>query len=94
MLGEAVRLRVNGTVTVTVDGAEVPPGPVAVIEYVVVAFTGAMDDPDVGNGPESSGNGTVGVIVIEVALVVAQVSVVVCPLLTNIGLAVNAVICG
>ena len=31
VLGDAVRLKVNGTVMVTVCGAEVPPGPVAVI---------------------------------------------------------------
>ena len=30
--GDAVRLRVNGTVTVRVCGPAVPPGPVAVIE--------------------------------------------------------------
>jgi hypothetical protein len=89
VLGDADRLSVNGTVTVTVDGADVPPGPVAVIEYVVVAFTGAIEDPVVGKGPESSGNGTAGVMVTAVALVVAHVSVVVCPELRNIGAAVN-----
>lgn len=37
----------------------------------------------------SSGSGTAGVIEIEVALLVAQVRVVVCPELTEVGLAVN-----
>jgi hypothetical protein len=35
-----------------------------------------------------------GVMVTDVALVVAQVSVVVCPALTSVGFAVNEVICG
>lgn len=38
---------------------------------------GAMDDPEVGNGPVSSAFGTAGEMVIEAALVVAQVMVVV-----------------
>lgn len=94
MVGDAVKVSVNGTVTVTVEGAEVPPGPVAVIEYFVVALMGTKSDPEVGSGPESSGTGIAGVIVIEVAFVVAQVSVVVCPAFTNIGFAENCVTCG
>ena len=54
VLGEAVKLRLNGTVTVTVAGADVPPGPDAVIVKGVVAVTGVSDDPEVGNGPVSS----------------------------------------
>jgi hypothetical protein len=53
--GVAVRFRVNGTVTVTVLGADVPPGPVAVSVYVVVAAMGTKDDPEAGSGPVSSG---------------------------------------
>lgn len=94
VLGEAVRLNVNGTVTVTVAGAEVPPGPDAVILNVVVLVTGVSDDPEVGNGPVSSVWETAGVIVTEVALVVVQLIVDGCPALTNIGLAVNDVTCG
>ena len=71
-----------------------PAGPVAVIEYVVVALTGTVAEPEVGSGPESSPTGRVGLIVIDVALVVVQVSVVVCPVLTSVGFAVNCVICG
>ena len=92
--GEAVRVNVNGTVTVTVEAADVPPGPVAVMENVVVVFTGTSDDPETDSGPESSGTGTAGVIVTVVALFVAQVSVVVWPAFTNIGFAVNCVTCG
>jgi hypothetical protein len=55
---------------------------------------GATAFPDVGKGPLSSGCGTGGVIVTEVALAVAQVMVVVWPPLTVVGLAVNCVICG
>jgi hypothetical protein len=94
VLGEAVRLRVNGTVTVTVCGPALPPGPVAVIEYVVVVLTGTVAEPEVGSGPESSAIGMVGLIVIDVALVVVQVSVVVCPVPTSAGFAMNCVICG
>jgi hypothetical protein len=92
--GDAVRLRVNGTVTVTVCGPAVPPGPVAVSEYVVVALTGTVAEPEVGSGPESSPTGRAGLIVIDVALVVVHVSVVVCPVPTSVGFAVNCVICG
>jgi hypothetical protein len=92
--GDAVRLRVNGTVTVTVWGPAMPAGPVAVSEYVVVALTGTVAEPEVGSGPESSPTGRVGLIVIDVALVVVHVSVVVCPALTSVGFAVNCVICG
>lgn len=92
--GDAVRLRVNGTVTVTVWGPAVPAGPVAVIEYVVVALTGNVAEPEVGSGPESSPTGMAGLMAIDVALVVVQVTVVVCPVLTSVGFAVNCVICG
>jgi hypothetical protein len=94
VLGEAVRLRFNGTVTVTVAGADVPPGPDAVIVKVVVLVTGVSDDPEVGNGPVSSVWATAGVIVTEVALVVVHAMVEGCPALTNIGLAVKDVTCG
>lgn len=94
MLGEAVRLNVKGTVTVTVAGAEFPPGPDAVIVNVVVLVMGVSDDPEVANGPVSSVWATAGVIVTEVALVVVQLMVEGCPALTNIGLAVKAVTCG
>lgn len=92
VLGEAERLSVRGTVTVRVCGPVFPPGPVAVIEYVVVALTGIVAEPVVGSGPESSPTGSVGVMVIDVALLVAQVSVVVCPALTEVGFALNCVI--
>jgi hypothetical protein len=48
----------------------------------------------VGNEPVSSLCGTDGVMVTDVALVVVQLIVVVCPPFTVVGLAVNAVICG
>lgn len=92
--GDAVRLRVNGTVTVTVCGPAEPPGPVAVSEYVVVVLTGTVAEPEVGSGPESSPTGRVGLMVIDVALLVVHVTVVVCPALTSVGFAVNCVICG
>jgi hypothetical protein len=95
VLGEAVKFNVNGTVTVTVAGADVPPGPVAVSVYVVVEFTGTpAKDPEVGSGPVSSVCDMAGVIVIEVAFVVAQVSVVLCPALTYAGFALNCVTVG
>ena len=94
VLGEAERLSVRGTVTVRVCGPALPPGPVAVIEYVIVALTGIVAEPVVGSGPESSPTGGVGVIVTDVALPVAHVSVVVCPALTSVGSALNFVICG
>jgi len=94
VLGEAVRLSVNGTVTVTVAGADVPPGPDAVIVKVVVVVTGVSDDPEAGNGPVSSCCETAGLIVTEVALVVVHAMVEGCPALTNIGVAVKDVTCG
>ena len=92
--GEAVRLRLKGTVIVRVCGPAAPPGPVAVREYLVVVPTGTVAEPDVGSGPVSSPTGMAGLIVIDVALVVAHVSVTLWPLLTSVGLAVNWVICG
>jgi hypothetical protein len=77
VLDEAVKLNVNGTLTVTVCGPAVPPGPVAVSAKVVVAVSGVTEEPEVGSPLESSGIGTAGVIVTAVAFVVAQVSVVV-----------------
>jgi hypothetical protein len=94
VLEDAVKLSVNGTVTVTVCGPVVPPGPDAVSENVVVAVSGATDEPEAGSPVESSGIGTAGAIVTAVAFVVVQVSVVVCPPPTVVGLAVNCVICG
>ena len=94
MLEEAVKLNVNGTLTVTIWGPVVPPGPVAVSENVVIAVSGVTDEPEVGSPLESSGIGTAGVIVTAVALVVTQVRVVVWPPPTVVGLAVNWVICG
>ena len=94
LLGDALKLRVSGTVTVTVAGLDVPPGPVAVRENVVVWLIGTTADPEVGGGPESSPSGMGGLNVSEVAFVVTHVSVVVCPALTEVGLAVNWVICG
>ena len=93
VVGETVRLNVNGTVTVTVCGADVPPGPVAVIEKVVVLLIGVTDDPEVASWV-SSVCCTGGVIVTDVAFVVAHVMVDGSPALTNIGLAVNDVTCG
>jgi hypothetical protein len=61
---------------------------------VVVDITGTMEDPEVGSEPVSSVCGTGGAIVTDVALVVAQVMVVVWPPFTVVGLAVNSVICG
>ena len=95
VLGDAVKFNVNGTVTVTVAGADVPPGPVAVSVYLVVAFTGMpAKDPEVGSGPVSSVCGIAGVMEIEVAFVVAHVKVVLCPALTYVGFAVNCVTVG
>lgn len=94
VLADAVRLSVKGTVTVTVCGPAVPPGPVAVSEKVVVEVIGVTDDPDVGSPFESSGMGTAGVMVTAVAFVVVQVSVLVCPPPTVAGAAVNCVISG
>jgi len=95
VLGDAVKFNVNGTVTVTVAGAEVPPGPVAVRVYVVVELTGMpAKDPEGGSGPVSSVCGMAGMMVIEVAFVVAHVNVVLCPALTYAGFAVNCVTVG
>jgi hypothetical protein len=94
VVGDAVRLNVNGTVTVTVCGPALPPGPVAVSEKVVVVLIGAVTEPEVGRAPDSSLAEMDGVIATEVAFEVAHVSVTVCPALTEVGLAVNAVICG
>jgi hypothetical protein len=77
VLGDAENEMLSGTVTVTVCGPAVPPGPVAVKEKVVVWVIGTTADPEVGAGPESSPSGISGLNVTEVALVVAQVSVVV-----------------
>jgi hypothetical protein len=73
--GDAVRLNVNGTATVTVCGPPLPPGPVAVSEKVVVVLTGVVTEPEVGRVPDSSLAETDGVIETEVALDVAHVSV-------------------
>lgn len=94
VLGEAVRLRLNGTVTVNVAGADEPPGPDAVRVKVVVLVTGVSDDPEAGNGPVSSVWATAGLMVTEVAFVVVHAMVEGCPALTNIGLAVKDVTCG
>ena len=94
VLGDALRVRVKGTVTVVLWGAAAPPGPDALIVNVVVDFTGTIEDPEVGSEPVSSVWGTGGVIVTDVALVVIQVIVVVWPPFTAVGLAVNAMICG
>ncbi len=75
--GDTLRLRVKGTVTVSVWFTVVPSAEVAVSVKVVVAVTGTTDDPEVGNGPVSSALGTAGEMVIVAALVVAQVMVVV-----------------
>lgn len=91
---KAVKLRVKGTVTLTVCGPAVPPGPVAVSENVVVVLKEVSVDPDVGRPFESSGTGTAGVMVTAVALVVAHVKVVVCPPPIVVGVAENFVICG
>jgi hypothetical protein len=55
---------------------------------------GTTDDPEVGNGPESSVSGTVGLIATVAAFVVAQVIVDVWPPFTSVGLALNCVIWG
>ena len=51
VLGDALRVRVKGTVTVVVRGAAAPPGPDALIVNVVVDFTGTIEDPEVGSEP-------------------------------------------
>ena len=60
----------------------------------MVTATGVLTEPEGGMGPESSLSCTGGIMVTEVALVVTQVSVVICPALSEVGLAVNCVICG
>ncbi len=60
MLGDALRVRVKGTVTVVLWGAAAPPGPDALIVNVVVDFTGTIEDPEVGSEPVSSVWGTGG----------------------------------
>lgn len=77
VLADDVRLKLNGTMIVIICGPAVPPGPVAVSENVVVAANGVTELPEVGRAFESSGTGTAGVIVTDVAFVVAHVSVVV-----------------
>ena len=94
VFGLAVRANVTGTETVTVCGPVLPPGPVAVIENVVLVLTGTTADADVGSAPESSGIEIWGVIVTDVAFSVVHVSVVVWPLFTVLGLTLNWVIVG
>jgi hypothetical protein len=64
------------------------------MENVVVWETGTVAEPETGRLPESSPSVNAGVKITEVALVVAQVNVVVWPALTDVGLAVSDVICG
>ena len=92
--GVALKLRLKGTVTVTDCGADVPPGPVAVIVNVVVAATGGFAEPEAGRVTPSSGGSTAGLIVTEMAFVVAQVIVEVWPAFTDVGLAVKEVTWG
>jgi hypothetical protein len=94
VFGLAVSARTIGTNTVTDCGPALPPGPVAVIAKSVVVLTGMTAEPEVGSVVESSGIGMLGVIVTEVAFCVAQVRVVVWPLLTVLGLTLNWVIVG
>ncbi len=61
---------------------------------MVVWLTGVVMEPEVGKGPESSLISISGLNVIDVALVVAQVSVTDCPALTEAGFAVSEVTCG
>jgi hypothetical protein len=75
VLGEALKLNANGTVTVTLPFV-LPPGPDAAMLNVVVEATGTMAEPDVASGPVSSW-AIVGVMVTVVALLVAHVIVVV-----------------
>jgi len=92
VLGEALKLNANGTVTVTLPFT-LPPGPEAAMLNVVVEVTGTIAEPDVGSAPVSSW-AIVGEIVTEVALLVVHAIVVVCPEFTAGGVAVNCVICG
>jgi hypothetical protein len=61
---------------------------------VVVLLTGGFAVPEVGSVMPSSGLNTGGVMLTEVAFVVTQLIIVVCPALTEVGLAVKDVICG
>ena len=61
---------------------------------VVVAATGGFAEPEVGRVIPSSGLNTGGLMVTEVAFVVAHVTVVVCPALTDVGLTVKDVTWG
>ena len=76
VLGVAVKLSKNGTVTVRFWVA-VPPGPAAVMVKVVVVFRGTTEDPVVDKAPVSSFCATGGVMVTDVAFVVAHEIVVV-----------------
>jgi hypothetical protein len=83
------------TDTASVLVAVVPSDEVAVRVKVVVALIGTIADPEVGNGPVPPPVwGTAGAIVIDVALVVAQVIVDVWPAVTAVGEALNWVIWG
>ena len=64
------------------------------IVNVVVAERGGLAEPDVGRVIPSSGLNTGGLMLTEVAFVVAQVIVAVWPEFTEVGLAVNVVTCG
>ena len=77
LLGDALKFKVSGTVTVTVAGLEFPPGPDAVRENVVVWLIGTTAFPEGGAGPESSPSGIGGLNVTVVAFVVTHVRVVV-----------------
>ncbi len=92
--GVALKPSLKGTVTVTDCGAEEPPGPLAVIVNVVVVATGGFAEPEVGSVTPSSGGSTAGLIVTEVAFVVAQVMVEVWPAFTDVGFAVKEVTWG
>ena len=91
---DAVKVKVKGTVSVSVWLAVAPPDDLAVSVKVVVAVTGTMADPELGNALVSSDCATEGEIVIDAALVVAQVMVVVWPAFNVVGFALNVVIVG
>lgn len=86
MIGAAV------TVTATAWVAVVPLDAVAVMVKVVVAVIVTVADPEVASAVVPVC--TAGAIVTDVALVVAQVMVVVWPAVTAVGLALNCVIWG
>lgn len=67
VFGLAFKAKIRGTDTVTDCGPALPPGPVAVMEKFVVVVIGITAEPDVGSVSVSSGRGTAGVIVTEVA---------------------------